>query len=184
MKRKHTIPMITPETGTPEQLRAMEAHVARGLKMTNMKRTMVNNVNLFEVVSDLYCVVNDELNGRIPRRALVFFLYAISNGNGCMVCGTWFKRMLIDMGIEDPDNFQFTEEEEDLVNFAEALTSDPNHIPDDVYEALQARYDDETMTILVANAVYTYASNMFNNIVGVPLDDNLKDLYDGRFDEE
>lgn len=177
LKRKKQIPFVTRENGSPEALRAMDAHEARGLHLTNMKRTILNNVPVFEAVTDVMSAVNDQLQGKIPQRALTFFLYAISSGNHCMVCGTYFKKMVVDMGVEDFDTFQFTEEEEDLIAFANALTCDPNNIPDEIYEKLQARYDDETMVVLVLNAVFTQASNLFNNIVGVELDEELKPYY-------
>lgn len=80
------------------------------------------------------------------------------------------------MGI-DWETFEFSDEETDLLNFAEALVADPNHVPDDVYEALQARYDEETMVIVITYAVLTLANNYFNNIVGTELDEYLLPYY-------
>ena len=76
------------------------------------------------------------------------------------------------MGI-DWDTFEFSEAETDLLNFAEALVADPNHVPDDVYEPLQARYDEETLVLVLTYAVLTLANNYFNNIVGTELDEYL-----------
>ncbi len=62
-------------------------------------------------------------------------------------------------------------------HLAEALVKDPNHVPDDIYEALQARYDEETMVIVITYAVLTLANNYFNNIVGTELDEYLIPYY-------
>ena len=180
MKRKHEIPRITDDIATPEQLAAIRRHEAMGLKMTNMKRTMLNNVPVFEAFTDIMNAVGAQLQGKIPQRALTFFLYASPSSNQCMVCGTYFYKMLLDMGIDDFENFEFTEEENDLIAFAYAITNDANHVPDVIYERLQARYDDETMTVLVVNAVMTHANNLFNNITGVELDDHLKPYFSGE----
>ncbi len=59
-------------------------------------------------------------------------------------------------------------------SLAETLHDDPNHVPDDVYEALQARYDEETMVVLVTYACFLLANNYFNNIVGTEVDEYLK----------
>ena len=46
--------------------------------------------------------------------------------------------------------------------------------------ALQARYDEETLVLIVTTAVLTLANNYWNNIVGTPIDDY---LHDGHYVE-
>ena len=53
-------------------------------------------------------------------------------------------------------------------------------MPDEVYEPLQARYDEETLVLIVTTAVLTLANNYWNNIVGTPIDDY---LHDGHYVE-
>ena len=170
MKRRKLISLVTEETASAEALRAVKAHTATGQRMTNMKWTMLHNVPLFEVMNQVMETANGQLQGRIPRRAMIFYLYAIASGNDCAVCGGVFRKMVEEMGVEDFDSFDFTEEERDLIDFAQALTADPNHIPDEVYERLQSRYDEETLVVLVMNGVFSMASNYFNNITGVEPD--------------
>lgn len=170
MKRRKLISLVTEEGASAEALRAVKAHTATGQRMTNMKWTMLHNVPLFEVMNQVMETANGQLKGRIPHRAMIFFLYAIATGNDCAVCGGVFRNMLEDMGVKDFGSFDFTEEERDLVDFARALTADPNHVPDEIYERLQRRYDEETMVVLVMNGVFSMASNYFNNITGVEPD--------------
>lgn len=179
MKRERPITPLTPETASPEALRAVEAHEACGGRMTNMKWTMLRSVPLFEAMNHMMATADAQLKGRIPQRALIFFLYAVTQGNDCMVCGTVFRKLVQEMGIEDFSAFDFTEEERELLAFAQALTRDANHIPDAVYEPLRRRYDEDTLVILMMNAVMTMASNYFNNITGVELDEELRPWYPG-----
>lgn len=183
MKRNKPISLVTPDIATPEQIRAVKDHEAQGLTMTNMKRTILHNVPAFESFSAVMSCVNDQLEGKVSRRAMTIFCYAISHGSGCLICGNHFRWLLSKFGITDMDSFEFTEEEQELLAFAEAMTEDINHIPHEVYEPLQKRYDEETLVVLLLNAVLTKANNHFNNIVGVELDEHLKPFYvEGEFD--
>lgn len=179
MERKKVISRVTRDIASPEVLEAMAKHEAKGYRITNMKETLLHNVVAFEALEGGSYAVGEELGKHIPKRALDFFGYAVSNGNKCLICGNYFKKIVVDSGVTDFENFQFTEEEQDLLAFAEALASDPNHVPDEVYERLQARYDEETLVLLVTDAVLTLANNYFNNIVGTELDEYLYPYYDG-----
>lgn len=183
MRRKNVISQVTKEKSSPEVLAAREAHEAKGYRITNMKETLLHNVVAFEALEGGSYAVSEELTKHIPKRAKTIFGYAVSNGNECLICGNYFKKLVADLGITDFDSFEFTDEEEDLIAFAKALAADPNHVPDEIYEKLQARYDEETMVLLVTNAVLTLANNYFNNIVGTKLDEYLYPYYDGDLDE-
>lgn len=183
MKRKTPISLVTPDIATEDQKRAVKEHEAQGLTMTNMKRTILHNVPAFETFSAVMSCVNDQLDGKIDKRALTIFCYAISVGSGCLICGNHFRMLVSKFGVTDMDDFAFTDEEQDLIDFAAAMSEDINHIPDEIYERLQKRYDEETLVVLLLNAVLTQANNHFNNIVGVELDEHLKPYYvEGEFD--
>ena len=177
MRRRRPISLLTKENAGLDALRAMEAHEAAGGKMSNMKRTMLHDVPLFEAMNHIMATADRQLRGRIPQRAMTLFFYTITTGNDCMVCGSVFRRLALELGVADADDVELTQEERELVAFAEALTRDANHIPDEIYEPLQRRYDEQTLVILVMNAVLTMASNYFNNITGVELDEELKPVY-------
>ena len=180
MERKKPISRVTRDIASPEVLEAMAKHEAKGYRITNMKETLLHNVVAFEALEGGSYAVGEELTKHISKRAKTFFGYAISNGNSCLICGNYFKKLVADLGVEDFEHFQFTEEEQDLLAFAEALAADPNHVPDEVYERLQARYDEETLVLLVTSAVFTLANNYFNNIVGTELDDYLESYRDRK----
>lgn len=174
MKRTKPISLVTEENASEEARRILDAQKAAGRPMTNMKRTLLHNVTLFQTMDHVMETANGQLKGRIPQRAMMLFFHAIAVGNGCAMCGSVFGRVLHEMGIEDVDALELTEEEALLLEFARALTADPNHVPDAVYERLQARYDEETMVVLVMNAVFSLASNYFNTVTGVEPDEALR----------
>jgi len=173
MKRKQAISRVTPVTASPEALRAMADHKQKGFRMTNMKETLCHSAVAFTALEEGTYAVKMELINKIGNRAVQIFGYAASNANECLICGNYFKKAVVDMGI-DWDTFSFTEEEQDLISYAEALHDDPNHVPDDIYEALQARYDEETLVVLVTYSCMLLANNYFNNIVGTEIDEYLK----------
>lgn len=177
MRRNKPISLITESKESPQATQARREHEASGGRMSNMKRTLLHNVPLFESLNRIMGVAATQLEGRIPWRATVLFLYTVTRGNDCMVCGSVFRRIALELGVAELGEEELTEEEWELVNFAHALTRDANHIPDEVYEPLQRRYDEETLVILIMNAVLTMASNYFNNITGVELDEELKAVY-------
>lgn len=166
MERKKQISQVTEANSTPEQLKARKDHIAQGYKMTNMKETLLHNLPIFNTFVGGSYIVSEELEKKIPSRSVYIFDYVVSTGNDCLVCGGYFERLLDRLGI-DFETFSFNDEENDLIAFAKALTEDPNHVPDDVYEKLQARYDEETLVVLITHAVYMLANNYFNNIAGV-----------------
>ncbi|MCF0150274.1 MAG: hypothetical protein HUJ80_02575, partial [Firmicutes bacterium] len=179
MERKKLISRIDRTNPTPEQAAAIKHHEEQGYKITNMKETLLHSVVSFVSLEEGTYAVDKALREKIGERAGILFGYAISSGNDCPICGNYFKWVLeTKLGVKDFATFEFTDEETELINFAAALVKDPNHVPDEVYEPLQARYDEETLVNLITIAVLTLANNYWNNIVGTPIDDY---LYEGNF---
>ena len=177
MRRSKPITLVTPEVASQEALQAMRKHEDAGGRMSNMKYTLLHDVPLFEALNHIMATADRQLRGRIPQRAMIVFFYAVTSGNDCMVCGSVFRKLALELGVADISTVELTDEERDLLDFAAALTRDANHIPDEIYERLQNRYDEHTLVVLVMNAVLTMASNYFNNITGVELDEELKPIY-------
>ena len=178
MERKKVLPRIDRNNPTPEQQAAIDHHLAQGFTITNMKETLLNYVPAFVAREEGVYAMKTALKEKIGNRAVLLFAHAISNGNDCPICGNYAKWALANIGITDFEHFEFTDEEMELIDFAAALCKDPNHVPDEVYEPLQERYDVETMIILITYAVFVLANNYWNNIAGTPIDDY---LYEGNY---
>lgn len=179
MKRKKVISPVKKEQSSPEVLAARTEHEAKGYRITNMKEILLHNVVAFQALEEGTYSVVAELKKHLSPRTITFFGYAISKGNQCLICGHYFKKLVTDMGVKDFEHFSFTDEEQELIDFAGALATDANHVPDAMYEKLQERYDEETLVLIVTYGVMTLANNYFNNIVGTQLDSYLYDYYDG-----
>src|SRR6185312_14039512 len=119
-------------------------------------------------------VLRDELVPFIGERAVSLFSYAISDEHDCLVCSVYFRRILIDSG-ENPDDPQVTEVEQLLIDWGRAIARDPAAIPDDMVARLEQAFHPELRVILVAFAGIMVATNLFNMIGRVPLDEVLYD---------
>jgi alkylhydroperoxidase family enzyme len=109
----------------------------------------------------------------LGERLTTLFAHAVSSETDCLICSTFFRRILIDSG-EDPDRLELDEREAAVVAFGRAMAVTPHRVPDAVYERVAAYFDDERMVALAAFGALMIATNVFNNAIGVPLDDYLE----------
>ena len=110
--------------------------------------------------------MDEELASIVGKRAADIYEYAISAANDCIVCTTYFKNLLDSEGI-DIHHFEFTKDEELLVEFARALANDPRHIPADLKDRMQARYNDREFVVITSMGIMMLANNYFNDIMEV-----------------
>jgi len=165
------IPMTDYENSSEEVRSRYDDQIAKHGRITNMKRTLLHDVTSFDTYMmwyDLY----DELVEFLPERAVSLFSYAISTGNDCLVCSTFFRQILVDSG-DDPDNPALSDEERLLMDFGHAICRDPHNIPQAIYDELDKRYSDEQRVQLIAFAGMMYATNLFNTVAKVDLDEIL-----------
>jgi hypothetical protein len=144
-----------------------------GGRITTMKATLLTNVPSFKAYMEWY-VLRDELGPFIGERAVSLFSYAISDESDCLVCSVFFRRILIDSG-EDPDNPQVTEIEQLLIDWGRAIARDPAAIPDEMIARVEQAFNPELRVLLVAFAGIMVATNLFNIVGRVPLDEVLYD---------
>ena len=145
-----------------------------GGRITNMKRTLLGHVPSFDAYMEWY-TLKDELVPYIGERAVSLFSYAISDANDCLVCSVFFRRILIESG-DDPDNPQVTETEQLLLEWGRLIATDPNGIDDDFRARVEEAFTPKTRLILVAFAGLMVATNLFNTVAHVPLDEVLYDF--------
>jgi hypothetical protein len=142
-----------------------------GGRITNMKRTLLGHVPSFDAYMEWY-TLKDELVPYIGERAVSLFSYAISDATDCLVCSVFFRRILIESG-DDPDNPQVTEAEQLLLEWGRMIANDPTGIPDDFRVRLEEAFSPKLRVILVAFAGLMVATNVFNSVARVPLDEVL-----------
>ena len=160
------ISMIDPATASPEVKAAIDEHLAKGYALTKEKLTLLHNVAAFKAIEEGSYAVDKELSRIVGERAANFFEYAISIQNDCIVCTTYFKRLLDSQGI-DIYNFEFTHDENLLIEYGIALEKDPRHIPAELLDRLQERYNEDEFVVITAQGLMMLANNYFNDIAGV-----------------
>jgi alkylhydroperoxidase family enzyme len=159
------------ETASPDVKREYDDQIEKNGRVTNMKRTLLHNVPAFKAYMEWY-TLKDLIVPFIGERALSLYSYAISTANNCLICSTFFRRILVDSG-DDPDNPVLSETEKFLVELGRAIGRDPHNIPQSFYDELQARYSAEQIVLLLAFAGIMSATNLFNTIAKIPLDEVL-----------
>ena len=169
------MPWIPPleESDAPEASRATaDAHAATGGRMTNMKWTLAHDPAALDALLEWY-PLHDRVVPILGERRTNLFCHAISVQNDCLICSTFFRRILIDSG-EDPDALEMDAREAAVVAFGRALAQTPHRVPDAVYDPVAAYFGDEQMVALTAFGALMVATNVINNVLRVPLDDYLQ----------
>ncbi|NLT18824.1 MAG: hypothetical protein GXY10_05435 [Clostridiales bacterium] len=165
------INMTEYEKASEEVRREYEDQIKKHGRITNMKRTLLNDPPSFKAYMEWY-TLKDRLVPIIGERAVSLFSYAISNGNNCMICSLFFRKILVDSG-EDLDNPTLSPEEKLLMELGRRIAVDPHNIDENIYEELSERYTDQERTLIIAFAGIMYATNLFNTVAKVELDEVL-----------
>ncbi len=158
---------LTPAEASPEAQAAVEEHLRQGYRLTNEKKTLLYNAAAFEALEVRSYAVDRELQRLVGKRAADLFEYAISVQNDCIVCTTYFGKLLRNMGITDFDSFDFTPEETLMIEYGRAVARNPKQIPDELFARLKAVFDDETIVVMTTMAVFMIANNIFNDALQV-----------------
>ena len=153
---------INPETAPASIQKIIADHLAEGHALTAEKRTLLHNAAAFNAVEAGSYALDDELQRLIGKRAADFFEYAISQTNGCLVCS---KKNGIDF-----DTFEFTEKEQILIDYGQAIAENPKHVPQELFDKLKANFTEEEIVVITAMGVMMIANNYFNDILGVTPD--------------
>ena len=148
-----------------------DGQIAQHGRVTNMKRTMLHSTKVFDVYMEWYAL-RDLLAAFIGGRGVSLYSYAISSGTDCLICSTFFRKILIDSG-DDPDNPALSDTERFLMDFGRAIAKNSHGIPQELYETLHANFSEEQQVLLIGFAGQMVATNLFNTVAKVPLDEVL-----------
>src|SRR3954463_8842437 len=90
------------ESAAPPVSRSLAAeHLAAGGRMTNMKWTLAHSPVALDALLQWY-PLHAEVAPLLGERRTWLFCHAISAQSDCLICSTFFRRLLADAG-EDPD---------------------------------------------------------------------------------
>jgi alkylhydroperoxidase family enzyme len=166
------VPQIDYDSAPPEIREAHDDHIRRHARITNMKRTLLNSLPAFHALMEWY-PLRDTVQPFLGPRLTVLFAHAISAETDCLICSTFFRRVLIDEG-QDPDRLELDDREAAVVEYGRRLAVSPFRVPDAVYDRVSAWFDHTQMTALSAFGALMVATNVFNNALEVDLDEYLQ----------
>src|SRR3954451_19431451 len=116
------MPRIAPldtEAAPPDARAAADAHVRNHARMTNMKRTLLHSLPAFRALMEWY-PLRDTVQPYLGERLTHLFAHAVSTETDCLICSTFFRRILIQSG-ENPEALDLTEKERVVVAYGRQL---------------------------------------------------------------
>jgi alkylhydroperoxidase family enzyme len=166
------IPPLDTDAAPPEARAAAEAHVRNHARMTNMKRTLLHSMPAFRALMEWY-PLRDTVQPFLGERLTTLFAHAISSETDCLICSTFFRRMLIQTG-DNPDRLKLDERETAVIEFGRALAVSPFKVTDEAYRKLEAHFERSAIVALTAFGALMVATNVVNNALEIDLDEYLQ----------
>jgi alkylhydroperoxidase family enzyme len=161
-------------SGAREEL---ERHIAAHGRVTNMKRTLAHSPTALAALMTWY-PLRDKVAAFLGDRATTLFAHAVSTQTDCLICSTFFRRLLTESG-ENPDELKLSERERAIVDYGRQLARDANGVSDELYGRLTAFLQPEQIVNLTAFGGLMIATNLFNNALRVDLDEYLWPFREG-----
>jgi alkylhydroperoxidase family enzyme len=153
---------------SPETRREYDRQVAAHGRVTNMKRTLGHSPVALRALMEWYAL-EDEVVPFLGKRRAWLFSHAISSDADCLVCSTYFRRVLIEGG-ERPETPVLDEHDRAVVDFGRQLVRDSNAVSDELYARLASFLEPRQVVALTAFGALMIATNVFNNALQVDLD--------------
>ena len=159
------------DTAPPDARAAHDETIRKHGRVTNMKATLLHSPPAFHALMEWY-TLRDVVQPFLGERLTYIFSHVISDENDCLICSTFFRRLLIDAG-DDPDNFTLDERETLVADFGRRLARPHARVSDDVFDRLSVAFTEEQIVALTAFGAMMVATNIINNALDVPFDDYL-----------
>lgn len=161
------IPEIDIEKASPEIQKIVKEHIATGHRITNVKRIILNHLPSFISLELGQYDLDDDLQRLIGKLDGDIFEYAISVQNECLVCTTYFSRLLREEHGLDPNTFEFTDRQKLLIEYGQKLAGHPKEIDDELFGRMQAEFDNEQIVAITTMGVMMVAMNYFNEALQI-----------------
>lgn len=158
--------------GSPEQVAAYNDEIARVGQVTNMKKAILHSLPAYKTYKGFYDL-QKAAKDLVGARAFNVFAYAVSTGSDCVLCATFFRRLLKEEGIE-PRDFTPTAVEAVLLKVGQAIGERRGKLSDSVWQELRQHFDDAGIVTLIGFAGTMVATNIFNTVLEVDLDEYLE----------
>jgi alkylhydroperoxidase family enzyme len=166
------VPQIDYAGAPPEIRLAHDEHQRTTARITNMKRTLLNSLPAFDALMTWYDL-RDTVQPFLGDRLTTIYAHAISAETDCLICSTFFRRILIEGG-ENPDTLALDPREQAVVAFGRCLATSPFTVPDETFAPIRELFNDEQVVALTAFGALMVATNVVNNALEIPLDEYLE----------
>ncbi|MDQ3138526.1 MAG: hypothetical protein M3Q93_13195 [Gemmatimonadota bacterium] len=161
------------ETEAPPEARAAQDDHERDVgRITNMKRTLLHSVPAFDALMQWY-PLRDTVRPFLGDRLTHLFAHAVSTETDCLICSTFFRRLLAESG-EDPDALVLDDRDRVVVTYGRQLGRDAHGVSDAMYAELIRLFTPAQIVALTAFGAIMFATNVFNNALRVDLDGYLE----------
>jgi alkylhydroperoxidase family enzyme len=165
------IPPLDLADAPPAARVELERQIAAHSRATNMKRTLAHAPAALEALMFWY-PLRDAIVPFLGERATTLFAHAVSAETDCLICSTFFRRILREAG-EDPDQLALDDRDRTLVEYGRQLARDANKVSDELYGRLSGYLKPAEIVALTAFGGLMIATNVFNNALKVDLDEYL-----------
>lgn len=165
------IPIPEYEELTAEAKAEYDNQIKKHGRITNMKKTLLNDVLSFRVLMEWY-PLRDACEKFLGEFGVNVFCHAVSSHNNCLICSTFFRRLLKDSGY-DPDAIVLDGKLKTAADFGRACVDQPVKVGDELFGELKKHFSDKEIVALTAFAGMMIATNLINNALEVELDDYL-----------
>jgi alkylhydroperoxidase family enzyme len=166
------IPPLSEAEAVPEARRLLEQQRAAHGRVTNMKRTLAHAPAALRALMEWY-PLRDAVLPFLGERLTTLFAHAVSAQTDCLICSTFFRRLLAQAG-EDPDALRLDDREEAVVAYGRQLARDANGVSDELFARLARHLQPDQVVALTAFGGLMIATNLFNNALRVDLDEYLQ----------
>ena len=166
------IPPLEYHNAPPDARAAHDRHQRDVGRITNMKRTLLHSLPAFRALMEWY-PLRDTVQPFLGERLTHLFAHAVSTETDCLICSTFFRRLLIQSG-ENPDALELSDRERVVVEYGRQLGKDAHGVSDTMHADLARLFTAEQIVALTAFGVIMLATNVFNNALRVDLDDYLE----------
>src|SRR5205085_11790231 len=140
-------------------------------RVTNMKRTLAHSPEALTALMTWY-PLRDAVASFLGDRATTIFAHAVSTETDCLICSTFFRRILID-AQEDPDHLALDDRERAVVDYGLALTKNDSRVPDAIHARIAAFLAPGQIVAPASFGAMMIATNGFNNPIEADLDESL-----------
>lgn len=166
------IPPQTREKADPKSQKLWDEQVSAHGRMTNMKMTLAHDPASLKALMEWY-PLRDAVEPFLGKRLTVLFAHAVSAESDCLICSTFFRRILKDAG-ENPDELVLNPREELVCRYGRLLAKERSRVDDATYAAMAQLFDARQMVAITAFGAMMVATNIINNALDVNLDDYLE----------